>query len=227
MVSALSDRACTIIFMTFRTPLALISAAIVAVIAPAVSGASPGMLSPADPLLVSSASGSRTCTLGFLFTGADGYARGVTAGHCGDIGDVATTTSGNQVGKITRHGRGDLALIDIRTELRVFGKVPGIGEVRGVITPDEINRTQPLLCKRGIASGLTCGHLTSPAEKDYFVMSGGSVSGDSGSPVWATAADGSLRAAGIVSGVMDDGSGDAYIIPVAPYMQEWGLAISG
>jgi hypothetical protein len=212
--------------MTFRTSLAAVSAAIFAVMAPAVSVASPGTLSPADPLLVDSATGSRTCTLGFLFTGVDGYARGVTAGHCGEVGEMATTTSGNSVGKIAKQGRGDLALIDIRTDLRVFGKIPGIGEVRGVITPEEINRTQPLLCKRGIASGLVCGHLTAPAESTFFVMSGGSVSGDSGSPVWATAEDGSLRAAGIVSGVMDDGSGDAYIIPIAPYMQEWGLTIS-
>ena len=213
--------------MPFRLRLAVLSTAFLALLAPAVSGASPGTLSPTDPLLVASSSGSRTCTLGFLFTGPDGYARGVTAGHCGELGDTATTTSGNPVGQISKQGRSDLALIDVRTELRVFGKIPGIGEVRGVITPEEINRTQPLLCKRGIASGLICGHLTAPAQSTFMVMSGGSRSGDSGSPVWVTAADGSLRAAGIVSGVMNDGSNDAYIIPISPYMSEWGLTISG
>ncbi|MBM4574702.1 hypothetical protein GS896_25390 [Rhodococcus hoagii] len=213
--------------MSFRSILSASSAIAIATIYPGMATAAPGILSPADPLVVAAADGaSNTCTLGFLFSGPDGYARGMTAAHCGAVGQKASTTSRQQVGTVIEHGKDDIALIDVATELRVFGTVPGIGEVRGVITPDEINRTQPLLCKRGIASGLTCGYLTSPAEDNYFVMSGGSLHGDSGSPVWAIDSSGSLRAAGIVSGVMDDGSGDVYVIPVSPYMTDWGLTIS-
>ena len=212
--------------MIFRVHTPMVAAAILSLLIPAVSHASPETLSPADPILVKSATTSSTCTLGFLFTGVDGYARGVTAGHCGDVGDSATTTSAEPVGTIVERGPADVALIEVRTDLRVFGKIPGIGEVRGVISPEEINRTQPLLCKKGIASGLMCGHLTSPATSGFFAMSSASISGDSGSPVWVTASDGSLLAAGIVSGVMNDGSEDSYIIPIHPYMKEWGLKIS-
>lgn len=213
--------------MLFRMAAVVFSAALFSVAVPAVSDAAPGTLSPTDPLLVTSPTSSRTCTLGFLFTGADGYARGVTAGHCGQVGDSVSTTSGEPVGQVVEQGRGDVALLDIRTDLQVFGAIPGVGEVRGVITAEELNRTQPLLCKRGIASGLVCGRLTSPASAAFLSMSGGSVAGDSGSPVWVTADDGSLLAAGIVSGVMNDGSEDAYVIPIAPYMTHWDLTIAG
>ncbi|WP_157920659.1 hypothetical protein [Rhodococcus sp. H-CA8f] len=213
--------------MDFRPAFALASTTILLALNPGVSGAAPGILSPADPLVAVSVDGTTdTCTLGFLFTGSDGYARGVTAAHCGKVEQKLTTTNRQAVGVVTQHGQGDIALINITTELRVFSKLPGIGDIRGAITPEEINRTQPLLCKRGIASGLVCGLLTAPAEAGFFTMSGGSDHGDSGSPVWAISEDGSLWAAGIVSGVTTNESGDAFVIPIAPYMTQWGLTIS-
>ncbi|MCT6735350.1 S1 family peptidase [Rhodococcus qingshengii] len=214
--------------MNFRSIFAVLSAAFLLASVPAVSSATPGVLSPADPLVTVAPDGStETCTLGFLFSGPDGYARGVTAAHCGKVDQKVSTTNSQAVGTITAHGKDDVALIDINTKLKVFGKIPGVGDIRGVITPGEINRVQPVLCKRGIASGLMCGRLTEVAEDGFFVMSGGSIRGDSGSPVWAVSDDGSLLAAGIVSGVMADETGDAFVIPIAPYMRQWGLTISG
>lgn len=213
--------------MGFRSIFTVSTVTLFLALSPGVSGATPGILSPADPLVAVEADGTtETCTLGFLFTGPDGYARGVTAAHCGEVEQKLTTTNSQPVGIVAEHGAVDIALVNIATELRVFGKLPGIGEIRGVITPEEINRIQPLLCKRGIASGLVCGHLTGPADDDSFTMSGGSTRGDSGSPVWAIADDGSLLAAGIVSGVATDESRDAFVIPIAPYMTQWGLTIS-
>ncbi len=201
---------------------------LIPVLEPPPAGASPGILTPTDPLLVGPEYGvNSTCTLGFLFVGSDGYARGLTAAHCGNPGDAVTTISGSEVGEIAEHGREDVALIDIQPDLRAFGSIPGAGDVRGVITPRELNRTQPLLCKRGISSGMTCGTLTAPASEEFFTISGGSVSGDSGSPVWAISKDGSLFAAGIVSGVVNDGSEDAYVIPIHQYMKQWSLTIYG
>ncbi|TQC45038.1 hypothetical protein EEB14_33915 [Rhodococcus sp. WS4] len=157
-----------------------------------------GALKPADGIAVDRNNGMiRNCTLGFVFKGD---ARALTASHCGEIGQQIRTPDGSPVGLVVAHGSEDIRIIDIATDLKVYGDVEGVGTVSGYMTLDELNRTRPLLCKKGVTTGLTCGTMTGTAKDSYFTFGGGSDEGDSGAPIYAITPEGKILAAGILSG---------------------------
>lgn len=225
--------------------IAAIAASLTAVLAPAVANAAPIKVSATDKIVIIHRSGSdpSTCTVGFVFTGTDGEPRAITAGHCGEAGDVVQTADHRTIGRIAetsfvesgtdamRFNSRDTALVSFTPgAVTVEDEIPGVGRVNAIAEREDAERANPVACKLGQATGLTCGPLISiktPSPMLAFRMA--SANGDSGAPVWMYDADGKVLALGTVSsdGNLPGGPGNdagvTYVEPVDTYMSKWQL----
>lgn len=207
--------------------LAIAASPVPALAAPAAGPA--GQLKPSSRIdIAATTDQAAVCTLGFVFTGRDGMAEALTAAHCGAIGTKVTTERGIAVGTIVDHGASgaDIARIDISTELTVYADVADIGEVSDTISVAALNEQRPLLCKKGVSSGLTCGPLVGTATAGYFEFAAASKEGDSGSPVYALTRKGDLLAAGILEGSPVGQPNVAVAAPVEPFIKAWKMSVA-
>lgn len=204
-----------------------VSTSVAAAAPPGAPAAFPGYLLAATGTTASNHDGTiNRCTLGFVVIGSDGLARALTAAHCGKVGDQIFTRDSTPIGVVSaRDPEVDIALVGVHTNLQVFSDVDGIGRVNGYMSIEELNRTQPILCKKGLTTGVTCGRMIQRAKSTHIIFDGGALPGDSGGPVWAVRPNGDLAAVGIVSAYYEDGTSDVYTIPVAPFMEKWALRL--
>ncbi|WP_257964831.1 S1 family peptidase [Corynebacterium coyleae] len=168
---------------------------------------------------------AQSCTAAFSFTGADGRAYAVTAGHCGRAGDLVWPTNAetafdyaHEVGKFIYSGmygdaneetKGiDVGIIEI-TDTERFMDVVGAPIATGIAKDlHDLDR----VCKTGATTGYTCGkfeatqrvqivNLDDDAEAQTHgdIASVCAASGDSGGPVF-TEINGRATVIGVVSG---------------------------
>ncbi|MBM4574868.1 hypothetical protein GS896_27810 [Rhodococcus hoagii] len=216
----------------------LASAAVTAAaaITPAAAAAAPSTVRTGDEILVMhpGETSADVCTVGFVFTGSDNKSRALTAGHCGNIHDEVATSDGRVIGRIADRTftdgaqRQDTALVSFYPGIAVDPNVPDIGRAIDVLSSDEVEdltRTDPVLCKLGAKTGLTCGSAVefagAPTTMLAFASNGGH--GDSGAAVWTYGAGGEILAVGTVSGGPSGRNDITFVEPLTGYMDQWKL----
>jgi hypothetical protein len=172
------------------------------------------------------------CTAGFTVRTADGAPGMLTAGHCDrdPVNDTVlqrTPTGDRVVGRYVRWevipGVRDMGLVDL-----AGSSVPLVSDVDAmrvsrVMTADDVRREQPQLCKSGARTGLSCGPITAVTDTQVSFRAWDDL-GDSGAPVYARQADGTVAAVGILFAHSDDVFGRiVHATLVAPVMEQWGL----
>lgn len=168
---------------------------------------------------------AQSCTSAFSFTGANGRAYAVTAGHCGRTGDLVWPTNAataydytREVGKFIYSGMYgdadeategiDIGIVEITDRERtmdVIGKPIPTGIANH---PHDLER----VCKTGATTGYTCGEFVATqrvqivnldgdaeAQTEGDIASVCAASGDSGGPVF-TEINGRATVVGVVSG---------------------------
>lgn len=176
---------------------------------------------------------AQSCTAAFSFTGADGRAYAVTAGHCGREGDLVWPTNATtavdyaqEVGHFIFSGLysegppetngvdvGIIEITDTQRYMEVIGAPIPTGIADGIGPVERV-------CKTGATTGYTCGkfedtqrvqivNLNTDQEQETFgdIASVCAASGDSGGPVF-TEVNGRATIIGVVSGTEAGRSGE-------------------
>ncbi|PRQ11467.1 trypsin [Corynebacterium sp. 13CS0277] len=167
------------------------------------------LFGPGTPIYVGT---QNFCTLGVAGYDEAGNTIGVTAGHCGAIGDEVYSAdswengvTGTVVAKSAPTGTGaqgafgDVAIIKFDdTKAAVTRTYNGVTVAGLGTTPQGLEGLGTNLCKMGVATGLTCGPrmYSTPQLTMAHVCS---MQGDSGAPLLA-----GDRLVGIVSGGVTD-----------------------
>ena len=173
------------------------------------------------------------CTAGFTVRTPSGAPGMLTAGHCDrdPVNDTVlqrTPTGDRMIGhyvrwEVTPGGR-DIGLVDLAgSSVPLVSQVDAMNVSR-VMSADDVRREQPQLCKSGARTGVSCGPVTAVTETQVSFRAWDDL-GDSGAPVYARQADGTVAAVGILFAHSDDVFGRiVHATLVAPVMAEWGLA---
>lgn len=172
------------------------------------------------------------CTAGFTVRGPDGAPAMLTAGHCDrdPVNDTVLqrTPSGDRViGRYVRWevipGVRDVGLVDLAgSSVPLVSQVDAM-HVSRVMTADDLRREQPQLCKSGARTGVSCGSITAVTDTQVSFRAWDDL-GDSGAPVYARQADGTVAAVGILFAHSDDMFGRiVHATLVDPVMAQWGL----
>ncbi|GAB3692937.1 S1 family peptidase [Corynebacterium nasicanis] len=146
---------------------------------------------PGTPIFVGD---QMMCTLGVVGTDAAGRKVGITAGHCGDPGDKVWSADSWQVGAsgtvAASNKLHDYSVIELGSNTEISRTYNGVtvNSVGGPVVPGQ------MLCKQGVATGTTCGHVWS-ADEAMQISQLCAMVGDSGAPVLA-----GDRMVGMVSG---------------------------
>lgn len=176
--------------------------------------------------------GDQICTLGYVLPGADGKAEGVTAGHCGKVGDSVLDKDGTYLGYIADSlddYNGDIARIrfDGLPGGSLTTWVPNQGKmlpVLGSMSFADVMQTQPILCKVGRTTGESCGPLQGAPGKAQVAFAAVSDHGDSGGPVYALGDKGVYAV-----GILFSGSGDGGVLSgatgITQFADQWGLTV--
>lgn len=134
------------------------------------------------------------CTLGVVGTDAQGRKVGLTAGHCGQPGDQVWSADSWQVGPTgtvvsTNHVH-DYSVVELGSNAELSRTYNGVtvNSVGGPVVPGQV------LCKQGVATGHTCGHVWAAGEEVHITQVCAMV-GDSGAPLLA-----GDRMVGMISG---------------------------
>lgn len=231
---------------------ALIAAA---AIAPATAGAAPARIAPGSEVIVVHTDGEPTvaradgvtrypdnhpaspdgdqCTLGHVFQGQDGEPRALIAAHCGDVHEEIFTADGRLIGRIaaaadysdSNDNSPDTALVSFAAGVTVDSQIAKSGPLAGTISPEDIKRTEPVLCKFGAKTGVTCGPIAhgSGAPAGMIAFQAENEHGDSGSPVWTYGKSGEVLAVGTFFGSPHGRSDIAYVEPLGQYLRDWKL----
>ena len=173
------------------------------------------------------------CTAGFTVRTAGGAPGMLTAGHCDrdPVNDTVLqrTPSGDRViGQYVRWevipGVRDIGLVDLAgSSVPLVSQVDAM-RVSRVMGAEDIRREQPQLCKSGARTGVSCGPVTAVTDTQVSFRAWDDL-GDSGAPVYARQADGTIAAVGILFAHSDDVFGRiVHASLVAPVMAQWGLA---
>lgn len=123
------------------------------------------------------------CTLTAAGTDAEGRKVGITAGHCGNVGDPVSSADSWQVGPtgtvVSKNEQLDYSLIEFGSKAEVSRSYNGVtaNGVGGTTQPGDIT------CKRGVATGRTCGMTFQHTER-VTVNQVCAMVGDSGAPVF-------------------------------------------
>lgn len=168
---------------------------------------------------------THACTVAFSFTGDDGRAYAVTAGHCGQEGDLVWPTDATyawdyatEAGTFIYSGMhhveegqvgvdvGVIEITDPQRHMEVVGEAIPTGLV------EEMHTELPQVCKTGGSTGYTCGTFEHNnrvqlvmGEDGERVRTRGAIArvcaakGDSGGPVF-TEVNGRAAVIGVVSG---------------------------
>ncbi|WP_370331224.1 hypothetical protein [Mycolicibacterium hippocampi] len=173
------------------------------------------------------------CTAGFTVRTAGGAPGMLTAGHCDrdPVNDTVLqrTPSGDRViGHYVRWevipGVRDIGLVDLAgSSVPLVSQVDAM-RVSRVMSADDVRREQPQLCKSGARTGVSCGPITAVTDTQVSFRAWDDL-GDSGAPVYARQADGTVAAVGILFAHTDDVFGRiVHASLVAPVMAQWGLS---
>lgn len=148
------------------------------------------------------------CTLGFVGH-IDGNLVGVTAGHCNDRADTATSDwypNGGDTKEVlgsfgeycfSDNACGDYGLVDLDDSLGYDGRIAGKYAIKSVLGPEDLTADMEL-CKYGRVTGESCGRLMGiEGNRGRAGMS--QDDGDSGSAVYAKNTDGTVSLVGILS----------------------------
>ncbi len=231
--TCVSATLCRIIICMIRNWAAGVAAAAVATAAMVLSPASAAAATPPVHAGTEIRVGNQICTLGYVLPGPDGKAEGVTAGHCGVVGDSVTDKNGTYLGYIAdslNDYNGDIARIrfndlpggSLTTWVPYQGKML---PVLGSMTFADVMQAQPVLCKVGRTTGESCGPLQGAPGKAQVAFAAASDHGDSGGPVYALSSDGVYAV-----GILFSGSGNSEALSgatgIAQFAEQWGLTVA-
>ena len=123
------------------------------------------------------------CTLTAVGTDAQGRKVGLTAGHCGEVGESVYSADALGVGAagtvVAKDLEYDYAVVELGSNTELTDNYGGV-KVNGVGTMNAGLGTQ--LCKQGVATGYTCG-TTWLAQPGFAITQVCAGAGDSGAPV--------------------------------------------
>lgn len=149
------------------------------------------------------------CTLTMAGTDADGRKVGVTAGHCAEVGDSVASADSWQVGPtgtvVSKNAELDYSVIEFGSDAEVTNSYNGVTAhgVGGTVKPGDV------VCKRGVATGTTCGMTLMKSENIQLNQVCATV-GDSGAPVFRNG-----QIVGAISGGYSPGNiGSSCITPL-------------
>lgn len=134
---------------------------------------------PGTPLYVNQ---DTMCTLTAAGTDAAGRKVGLTAGHCGNVGDSVSSADSWQVGTTgtvaARNEYLDYTVIEFGSKAEVSRSYNGVTatQLGGTAKPGEVT------CKTGVATGTTCG-MTYQQSREVQINQICAMVGDSGAPV--------------------------------------------
>lgn len=134
------------------------------------------------------------CTLGVVGTDSQGRKVGLTAGHCGQPGDQVWSADSWQVGPtgtvVTTNQVHDYSVVELGSNAEITRTYNGVtvNSVGGPVAPGQV------LCKQGVATGHTCGHVWA-ADDEVHITQVCAMMGDSGAPLLA-----GDRMVGMISG---------------------------
>lgn len=172
---------------------------------------------------------SSVCTAGYAAQNRFGDYFLFTSGHC-DAGDGSewTDAAAAPLGPIfASENNGDdrdAAIIRLRPGTPPpNGGVDNRYHIRDVLSPDQIQVGMPF-CKVGSRTGETCGVVTDVVGR-VVVTNLFSSEGDSGSPGFVTNPDGTVSAAGILTGGPEGDDNTTYFVMIEPLLREWRLQI--
>lgn len=123
------------------------------------------------------------CTLTAAGTDAEGRKVGITAGHCGNVGDPVSSADSWQVGPtgtvVAKNANLDYSLIEFGSQAEVTRSYNGVTAqgIGGTTQPGDIT------CKSGVATGRTCG-ITLQRTERITINQVCAMVGDSGAPVF-------------------------------------------
>lgn len=123
------------------------------------------------------------CTLTAAGMDAEGRKIGITAGHCGNVGDPVSSADSWQVGPtgtvVSKNAQLDYSLIEFGSQAEVTRSYNGVTAygIGGATQPGDIT------CKRGVATGRTCG-MTFQHSQKITINQVCAMVGDSGAPVF-------------------------------------------
>lgn len=123
------------------------------------------------------------CTLTMAGTDAENRKVGVTAGHCAEVGDSVASADSWQVGPtgtvVSKNAALDYSVIEFGSDAEVTNSYNGVTArgVGGNVQPGDV------VCKRGVATGTTCGMTLMKSENIQLNQVCATV-GDSGAPVF-------------------------------------------
>ncbi|MDY3127763.1 MAG: S1 family peptidase [Corynebacterium sp.] len=136
---------------------------------------------PGTPIYVNN---NTMCTLTLAGIDAQGRKVGLTAGHCAKVGDTVASADSWQVGNsgtvVSKNAELDYALIEFGSNAEV---TPSYNGVTAAGIGGKLPTTGESVCKRGVATGTTCGmtFTTGPAMQFNHLCA---TVGDSGAPVF-------------------------------------------
>jgi len=179
--------------------------------------------------------GDQRCTLGFVFTGSDGVAVGLTAAHCGEVGAAVSTIDHQSLGTVVArdydgHGR-DIDLVRLASPtVPITSDYPHNGRywpVLGVMGIADAMTSGAEVCTYGAISGESCGEVTGSADAERTVYGRNTITkGDSGGPMVVIGTAG-VYALATVSGYLTNDPTLAVGRVIEPYMTTWALTSSG
>lgn len=179
--------------------------AALAMTAPAAHAAAPS-ISPGDRIDYMTDEGSASfCTVGYVYTGSNGHAYAITAGHCqtddpGHVVDASATVTGRFVDSLVappRSGGPDYGLIDFGPDVTPRSVIGDEIAVAAAEPPAvELGQT---VCRLGVSSGEHCGTVAYRYGDEQLMTTDmpASVPGDSGGPVWLVDDNGKAHIIGI------------------------------
>lgn len=134
---------------------------------------------PGTPLYVND---KTMCTLTVAGNDNAGRKVGLTAGHCGNVGDPVTSADSEQIGPtgtvVSKNEDLDYAVIEFGSKAKVSRSYNGVtvNQLGGGVKPGQ------QACKQGVATGKTCG-ITYQQAKKIQVNQVCAMMGDSGAPL--------------------------------------------
>lgn len=135
---------------------------------------------PGTPIFVGE---SMMCTLGVTGYDAAGRMVGLTAGHCGQPGDVVMSADSWEIGRsgtiVSSNAAQDFSVIEFGNNARISNSYNGfrVHSVGGAAPAVGQN-----LCKQGVATGHSCGNVWT-ANDAMTIAQVCAMQGDSGAPV--------------------------------------------